>query len=130
LAGFYTRHVEPKLFVVLCLLSGLSGIVLLWLNISSFISLSGLVITGFSLAPIFPSLMSDTEARLGTEHLGNAVGMQFSAAMLGGALMPGIAGVLARRFTHEAIPVFLIISFLALTGISVTFLNGRPDGRS
>lgn len=116
-AGFYTKFIRPQLLFLICMSSGLLGVILLWSNISQALSLSGVVLAGFSIAPIFPSLMSDTKARVGPAHERNSVGMQMAAAALGSTSMPGIAGVLARNFTPEAIPVFLAVLFIIVIGI-------------
>jgi fucose permease len=52
---------------------------------------------GVSLAPIFPSLIATTPARLGAVHTANGVGLQIAAAVLGQSLLPALVGVLARH---------------------------------
>jgi fucose permease len=128
-AGFYTKFIRPQLLVLSCMSSGLLGVIFLWSNISQALSLSGVVLTGFSIAPVFPSLMSDTKARVGPEHEWNSVGMQMSAAALGSTSMPAIAGVLVRNFTLEAIPIFLLMLFIVVIGIFMTFFTGKFTGR-
>lgn len=68
------------------------------------LSLAGLFLLGLSLAPIFPSLMSRTPARLGADYAAHAVGFQVSAATVGSAGMSALAGVLAVRLGLEIIP--------------------------
>jgi fucose permease len=55
---------------------------------------AGLLLTGVSLAPMFPTLMARTPARVGVGIAHHAVGFQVSAATLGSSLMPALAGVL------------------------------------
>jgi fucose permease len=43
--------------------------------------------------------------------------MQMAATGLGGATIPSLIGVLARRFSLEIIPVCLVFVFLGLLGI-------------
>ena len=57
----------------------------------------GLVVLGASLAPIFPTLMARTPARLGASAAPHAVGFQVSAATLGAALWPWAVGVWVAR---------------------------------
>jgi fucose permease len=45
--------------------------------------------------------------------------MQMAAAGLGGALLPGLAGVLARNISLETIPFFLILLFIVLLGLDL-----------
>lgn len=69
---------------------------------------------GFSLAPIYPMLISATPARLGTQYAQQAIGFQVSAAYLGIAALPTIAGVMARRIGLESIGPYLVACLLAL----------------
>jgi fucose permease len=67
--------------------------------------------------------MSGTTGRVGARHAANTIGMQIAAAGLGGAALPGLAGVLARYTSLEAIPVFLSAVFallLVLYSLSIT----------
>lgn len=45
---------------------------------------------------------------VGREHASNAIGYVVGAAGVGVALLPTIAGILAERFTLEAIPPFIL----------------------
>jgi fucose permease len=55
---------------------------------------AGLLLLGFGLAPVFPTLMSRTPARLGEGLSRHAIGFQVSAGILGAALLPALVGVL------------------------------------
>jgi fucose permease len=68
----------------------------------------GLALIGLGLAPFFPCLMARTPQRLGVFST-HAVGFQVSAGMVGAALMPGLAGVLAERLGLEAVPQFCVL---------------------
>lgn len=72
----------------------------------------GLVVLGVSLAPIFPTLMARTPARLGEAATAHAVGFQVSAATLGSAVLPSAYGLLPPAF----IP-------FALTGAALLLLS-------
>jgi fucose permease len=78
------------------------------------ISLISIVLLGFSLAAIFPTLTSDTPQRVGVRHAPNAIGYQMSAASIGIAVLPGLAGVLADATGLEVIVPFLLINSIAL----------------
>jgi fucose permease len=91
---------------------GLFGSALIAINLSKWLSLLGLALTGIAIAPIFPALISSTSYRVGKGHTVNTIGMQISAAGLGGALLPGLAGVLANNISLEIIPVFIVILFI------------------
>lgn len=123
LAGIYARRRRIKGLVRICLGAALVGALLLWWNPSQGVSLLGVTLTGFAIAPIFPALVSGTQQRVGAEHAANTIGMQIGAAGLGGALLPGAAGVIARYTTLEAIPIFLAVIILLLFGLYLLALR-------
>jgi fucose permease len=57
----------------------------------------GLLLLGLSLAPMYPTLMARTPARVGPALSGHTVGFLVSSATLGSALMPALVGVLVGR---------------------------------
>lgn len=57
----------------------------------------GLLLIGLLLAPIYPTLMSRTPGRLLPAYVSHSIGFQVSAAMLGAAAIPGLAGVIASE---------------------------------
>ena len=95
-------------FLRINILGSIGGAIFIWLNLHNTLSLIGLALIGFSLAPIYPSLISATPQQLGIPHATNAIGFQVSAASLGMALLPGFAGILAKNFGLEIIGLFLI----------------------
>ena len=76
----------------------------------------GLLLLGLSLAPVFPTLMARTPARLGPGIARHAVGFQVSAATLGASLLPGAVGLLVARAGLPAIGG-------AALGMGVTWLG-------
>lgn len=95
-------------FLRINILGSICGAIFIWLNLHNTLSLIGLALIGFSLAPIYPSLISATPQQLGIPHATNAIGFQVSAASLGMAVLPGFAGILAKNFGLEIIGLFLI----------------------
>lgn len=67
------------------------------------LGIAGLVLLGLGLAPIFPCLMSRTPARLGANYAAHAIGFQVSAATIGGAAFPALAGVVAQKIGLETV---------------------------
>lgn len=107
LAGLYANRIGGRKLVAGSLLLALAGSLLLWWNPSDTVSLIGVAVVGFAIAPVFPALVSLTSDRVGAKHAANTIGMQISAAGLGGAVISSLAGVLARRISLEIIPVYL-----------------------
>jgi fucose permease len=118
LGGLYAHrfHLNTLLFsaIGLCLF----GSILFWWNPLPLVGLLGVFVVGLGMAPIFPGLVSSTSARVGEQHAANTIGIQMSAASIGGAALPALAGFLAQRFSLEAIPVML---FVLLAGLMVLY---------
>jgi fucose permease len=87
---------------------------------------AGLLIFGLAMAPMFPTLMSLTPARLGPGVSLHAIGFQVSAAVLGGATIPSLAGVLADRTDLTAISWTLVTGAAMVIGIE-TLLRTKAD---
>jgi fucose permease len=81
---------------------------------------------GFSLAPIYPMLISATPARLGARYARQAVGFQVSAAYLGVAALPTFGGVLARRAGLEAICPYIVGWLIAMLLLHELILRLLP----
>ena len=88
------------------------GAALLFINISDIFSFVGLLGIGFGLAAVFPILISQTPARVGSEHTANAIGFQVGAAGLGGASLSGAAGAFAENYGIETISLFVLLAAL------------------
>jgi fucose permease len=72
-----------------------------------------LALLAFALAPIYPTLMARTPARLGAAAAVHAVGFQVAAAMTGVAVLPALMGAAADLLGAQAMPP--ILAALALT---------------
>lgn len=118
LAGFLAYKFLSRKIAKNAAFLGLFGSALIALNLNRWLSLIGLAVTGIAIAPIFPALISSTSYRVGKKHTANTIGMQISAAGLGGALLPGLAGVVAQNISLEAIPIFITILFILFITIN------------
>jgi fucose permease len=74
----------------------------------------GLLLLGASLAPLFPTLMARTPARVGDGVAHHAVGFQVSAATLGSTLVPSLVGFLVARHGLSAMGVVVVVAAVAL----------------
>ena len=126
LAGIYTLHIGAHSLIRGSLIAAFVGAFLLWWNPIAAVSLLGVAIIGFAVAPIFPGLVSGTGARVGSRHAANTIGMQVGAAALGGALVPGLAGSLARHISLEVIPVYLAVLFAAIFSLYSLAMRLNP----
>ena len=112
--GFLVNWMPMTQLVRLSLIGSLLGAVLLGLRGGAILSLSGLALLGFALAPIFPCLMKQTPERVSKRLATYAVGFQVSAAMLGAMVVPGLTGLLVQWYTLELIGTVLIVVALLL----------------
>lgn len=126
LAGLYTRRIRLDTLLRGSILAALAGALLLWWNPAPWASLAGVAIIGFAIAPIFPGLVSGTSARVTPKYAANTIGIQISAAGLGGAAIPALAGVIADTTTLEAIPVYMVILLVVLFTLYQLATQKRP----
>lgn len=124
LAGLYAQRLGSHAVLRFSLLAALAGAILLWWSPVQMVGLLGVAITGFAVAPIFPAMVSGTSQRVGAHHAANTIGMQIGAAGLGGSILPGVAGVLARRISLEIIPLYLVSLIVVL--LLLYWLAMRP----
>ncbi len=117
LGGLFAHRIRLDTLMLGAMVLALAGAILFWWNPLALVSLLGVFIVGFALAPIFAGLVSSTRQRVGERHAANAIGIQLSAASLGSALLPSLAGALAQRISLETIPVMLVVSLLGLLGL-------------
>ena len=97
-------------------LGGLTFVLAPW----TWLAMVGMALLGFSLAPIYPGLMSQTPMRLGrlADH---AVGFQVGVAMLGAVSIPGLGGILLEQFgiswLNGMIGVLVVLLGLIIGGL-------------
>jgi fucose permease len=123
-AGLYAKRLGVDLLVTGGLVGAVSGALLLFWNPSEITNLLAVALIGFSIAPIFPALMSGTRQRVGAHFAANTIGMQMAATGLGTAVIPSLLGVLARQASLEVIPICLVVVFGGLFGLYT--LASRP----
>ncbi len=112
----------------LCMLATAAGALLFWLEPTRFLSLVGLIMIGFFLAPIFASLISLTPNRVGRTHADSAIGFQIAAAGLGGATLTGLVGIVAHTFGLWVVGAALLFFALLLLGLYEVLLQVKPGG--
>ena len=124
-AGVVASRVGVNKLVLGGLTGALLGTGLLIRDPSEVANVVAVAIIGFSIAPIFPAMMSGTRKRVGDHHAANAIGMQTAATALGMSMIPGLMGMLARRYSLEVIPFCLLIINAALLGLYLVFTTHR-----
>jgi len=122
--GVAAARFRPDSLVRASVGAALLATVLVWVDAGPVATLVGLGLLGFALAPVFPMLIATTPARLGAEQATHAIGFQVSAACLGAAAMPALAGLVARWSGVHVIPTVLLANAIAL--VFILEAAGRP----
>jgi fucose permease len=114
LFGFVAARVGLIPLLRACTVGAVVGAALLWSNVNATASYLGLALIGLCIAPMFPSSTSITPQRVGEAHAANAIGFQVAAGGLGFALLPALAGVLARNLGLEIVGPFLFVASIVM----------------
>lgn len=117
IAGLFANRIGTNKLVIGGLIGALTGALLLVWNPSAAMNLLAVAIIGFSIAPIFPAMMSGTSKRVGEHFAANTIGMQMTATGLGTAVIPGVMGVIAKQVSLETIPLILLGVYAGLLGV-------------
>lgn len=101
--GIVAGRVAPTLLLRATMACSILGVLLIWFGGASWLNGLGLVVLGFSLAPIFPVLILETPERMGAAHTNNAVGLQIGVAVTGAAVLSALVGVFSRSISLEVL---------------------------
>jgi fucose permease len=89
-------------------------------------SVGGIIVVGFSAAPMFPLLTLTTRDRVGDAWTDRAIGLQSAASTAGAATLPALIGVLIGPFGAEVIaPCLLTIAGLNAAVFAWTGFSSR-----
>ncbi|HUZ21603.1 MAG TPA: MFS transporter [Acidimicrobiales bacterium] len=121
------ERVAPELMLTLSAGGALVGeALLLWEPVTA-VGAVGLLLTGASLAPVFPLMMTRTASWAGTARVSSVIGWQSAAAGIGVALPSALAGLLIERFGLGALMPYLWALAVLFLLLQLTAL--RTQGR-
>lgn len=129
--GWLVAHAPLLLLLRASLGAIVLGTLPLAIDLGPLATLGGLVVSGLAMAPLFPSFIATTPARLGAGHTANAVGLQVSAATLGAALGPTLVGFVVGRLGAGAVGTALLAGALVLFALhegAARAGRGQPIG--
>ncbi|MEK3732901.1 MULTISPECIES: sugar MFS transporter [Paenibacillus] len=130
ITGFITFKVSNLLLIRTGQIMTFVGGLLLLLPLPPGFALSGLLMIGLGLAPIYPSMLHETPARFGERHAGKIMGYQMAVAYTGTTLLPPFLGVLAGYTTIGIFPLyilFLVAGMLLFSEILNFLIKGRSE---
>lgn len=92
----------------------------------------GLVLAGFALAPIFPTLVAQSASRFPSSQLARVITLCVAAAILGSAVIPYLAGVATRAFGLGTITITAVMLAVMLVVLheSIVRRPSRPTSLS
>ncbi|WP_270938645.1 hypothetical protein, partial [Falsiroseomonas oryzae] len=108
--GFVVDRIGPDRLLRLTMPAAVAAAALFALGVADMVALA---LLAAMLAPVYPTVMARTPARLGPLAV-HAFGFQVAAAMAGAALLPGLMGVLADLAGPGAVPPLLVALGLVL----------------
>lgn len=122
-SGFAANSIATRRLMRLCIAGMAAGAILLWINLSSLLSFTGVALMGLACAPIFPTLIATTPERISQRFVASVMGLQISAAVLGQSGLPSLVGLLAGKFGLEILPPTLLIASVILFLFSETMFH-------
>jgi fucose permease len=126
-----TKGIRPARVLQVTPFGILAGSIMMTID-DAWVYRAGIMIVAFSNATIFPMLMSLTPERLGRNASIHAIGWQVSAATVGGALVPSIAGFVGQSAGIATIPLFMVVMAVVLIVLEGAFRlrADHPDHRA
>lgn len=115
LSGFLSLRLTNRQLIRAGQGTALVGSLLFFLPLDG-LMLTGFILIGLGLAPIYPAMLHETPVRFGRDAAKRLMGIQMAFAYSGSTFLPPLFGVLASLLTLQLFPVtgFLMILFLLL----------------
>lgn len=105
-----------------CVLSAVAACALIASPVGA-AAIAGLLLLGFALGPIYPTLTSGTPTRFGSALAPHVVGLQVAASLVGVSSIPSLTGLIAQYAGPRAIAPALLV--FAVAGAAVHTLLER-----
>ncbi|MCM3117400.1 MFS transporter [Neobacillus sp. MER 74] len=122
ITGFITLKIRSRTLIRAGQIIALAGAAFLFLPLPSTFSLTGFMMVGVGLAPIFPCMLHETPTRFGQEQSQTIMGYQMAVAYTGSTFLPPLLGFLAAHITIGIFP-FVIAGFIAIMLLGSEKLN-------
>ncbi len=122
ISGFITHKLGDKNMVRLGQIIAGVGVLILFLPLSEYVTLVGLIAIGLGCAPIYPSLLHETPDNFGPELSQAIMGIQMACAYVGSTFMPPVFGLIVEHISIQFYPLYLLL-FVAIMVIMVEKLN-------
>lgn len=119
LCGFAANRLGDKRLIRIGILTMTAGLFMIALPVSADgVALSGLIVTGFGCAPVYPAIIHSTPFNFGKENAQSIIGIQMASAYTGTTFMPPLFGLIASHLHIGLYPVFLFVFILIMLCMS------------
>lgn len=119
LLGVLGDRVRPSSVLAFSASGALAGILLLWSDPTTWLSVTGTLLIGLALGPYFPLQMLATARRFGSDRTPWMAGYNLAAASIGAATIPFVTGLLVGSKGLEAIGPALAVAGVLLTLVTM-----------
>ena len=132
LFGFVAEAIGTIRLLRLTMAGAAIGIALFWIGRPVALGAVGLVVLGFSLAPMFPLLIGETPLRVGRERASFVVGLQMAGSSLGVMALAGGIGLIVEVLSLAVVgpALVLILALFVMTHEAVLRSARRRSARA
>ena len=125
--GHVGERIGNKRLIQWCLAGVVVGVLLVWAAPFGFISAAGLVLTGFSLGPLFPTTITLISGLVPARVVATAIGFAASLGSMGAAFFPWFTGNLAQWFGLWTLLPFMVVLTVGMLAVWFFLLaRSRP----
>jgi fucose permease len=124
LTGFVVNKAGNMRMIRLGLLLAIAGCVCLGAGKSYAGEITGVVLVGLGLAPVYPCLMHETPTRFQKTVSDRLIGYQVGAACLGGSIGSSVVGIVLSHFSLELLFPILCIFLMASFAVNEILNHG------
>jgi fucose permease len=106
-----------KRLIQLCLVGVVAGVLLIWFFPFTLVSAIGLILAGYSLGPIFPTIIAIISSEVQPSLRSSAIGFLVSGGSMGAAFLPWVAGNLAEWVGLWSLMPYVIGTTFVMLGL-------------
>ncbi|UCF36971.1 MAG: MFS transporter [Acidobacteriota bacterium] len=130
-SGWFLRVLGAGRVVSWGALGAAAGVILLLLFPDRYLSFAVVGLIGFAMSPIFPTVMGEASGRY-PKFSGTVIGALMSIALIGGMLVPWLAGLVVSWYGPGGAFFFPIAGFIGVcliqTYVSIRYHGPRQEG--
>ncbi len=115
--GHVGERIGNKRLIQACLAGVVVGVLLVWAAPLELVSAAGLVLTGFSLGPLFPTTITLISSLVPPRVVATAIGFAASLGSMGAAFFPWFTGNLAQWFGLWTLLPFMVLLTVAMLAV-------------